>query len=143
MTNRSGEILIKDSQVPRLLDSIEKSHAYSLRKKRRYLIDSVMHHLQQKNADVKQLNQWKGYVRNSHHILFSVVPRIPSVEDLHDLDTFDLDMEKTDGVRKYLIYHTNLPEIRESILQWAINDRRIELMDINSFIQLIEFALRS
>ena len=133
--DKSGEILIKNSEIPNVLDRIERSHAYSLRKKRLRLLDSVVHHLQKKNANVKQLTQWKGYVHNSQSVLFSVTPRIPQMEDLFDLDTFDISIEKPERVRKYLIYHTNLPEIRDSILHWAINDRGIELIDLNSFLE--------
>lgn len=124
-----SQLCMADDAVDRILAATERAHTAAMARRRRALVLSTKASAERAGAAVSHRPEWR--LRVDHRgtaQLVSHLPRVPDVADLHGLHSALVHDESG------LLIHAahRLPEDRETLLQWAVENRPLELLPANA-----------
>ncbi|MCW2750508.1 MAG: hypothetical protein JWR83_1618 [Aeromicrobium sp.] len=127
-----GYDVFTDAALEAVLVEVEAIHANALARRRRYMLRSVEDAARSAGLTATQLLDWRILVEGASQSVVQVTPRLPTVEDLHRLDTARTTVGPA-GTPGLLVHATRaLQEERRAVLGWAAAGRDLTVIPENA-----------
>ena len=127
-----GYEILKDTTLDKVLARVEAAHAQGLVRRRRMLVQSVEEAASAAGCTCVPLPGWRLLVEHAgHSTLLGITPRLPTAEDLQDLDQ----ARSASGVDRSAVLVHSARALREQLrshLTWVACDRDLVLTPENA-----------
>lgn len=124
--------VLSPEALARVVAAVEEAHARGLVRRRQNLLVSVQDALTGAGKAYTPLTGWRLLMNDDHGLVVGVAPRLPEVNDLHELDKAAA--RALGAARSSVLVHASrrLPMQRQELLSWASGDRTIALVPENA-----------